>query len=181
MNIYHITYVSSSFLVGVWVVWFGGFFTLTGTFPFILRIGSWPVEVLNPNIYQYTIYAFKSSFLLFWKRHCSHLSLEIVKNVGPESRVLCAGKLLLETFNWGIFLHFSFSLSPSQIEVLRHSSCTFSFPSPMQNNCQGRCELSSTVITSNFFFLSGREVFHMKILGVLLPKSYITVWSPGLQ
>lgn len=180
MNIYHITYVSSSFLVGVWVVWFGGFFTLTGTFPFILRIGSWPVEVLNPNIYQYTIYAFKSSFLLFWKRHCSHLSLEIVKNVGPESRVLCAGKLLLETFNWGIFLHFSFSLSPSQIEVLRHSSCTFSFPSPMQNNCQGRCELSSTVITSNFFFLSDR-VFHMKILGVLLPKSYITVWSPGLQ
>lgn len=88
-----------------WLVLVGGLFglgffsTLTGTFLFILRVGSWPVEVPDLNIYQYTINAFKSSFLLFWEGNCSHLSLEIVKNVGPKSRVLCVGKLLLETFN----------------------------------------------------------------------------------
>lgn len=98
-NTYHITYVSSSFLVRVGV-WFlvVSFFSPTETFRFTSRIGSWPVEVLNPNIYQYAINAFKSSFLQLWKRHCSHLTLKILKTLGlsPEFYVQ-------ERYFWRLF------------------------------------------------------------------------------
>lgn len=82
-----------------WVVCF--LLPPTETFPFTSRIGSWPVEVLNANIYQYAINAFKSSFLLFWKRHCSHLTLEVLKMLGliPEFYVQesCFWRFLTET------------------------------------------------------------------------------------
>lgn len=105
MNTYYITYVSGSY-----------FFYSPEKFPSTSRIGSWPVEVLNPNIYQYTINAFKSCFILFWKIHCSHLTLEILKMLGlsPEFYVQ-------ESYFWRLHCgssHFSFPLSLSQKEVL---------------------------------------------------------------
>lgn len=63
------------------------------------RIGSCPVEVQNPSIYQYDSNASKSFCLQPWKRPCSHLTLEIL-NVGlsPEIHVQenYFGRLLTE-------------------------------------------------------------------------------------
>lgn len=84
------------------------FLSPTETFPVTSRIGSWPVEVLNPNIYQYAINAFKSGFPLLWKRHCSHLTLEILKMLGLSPKFYVQEGHIWRLLTEAIFLFFLF-------------------------------------------------------------------------
>lgn len=136
------------------------------TFPFTSRIGSWPAEVLNPNIYQYATEAFKSGFLLLWKRHCSHLTLEILKMLRLSPEFYVQESYFWRLFNWGNFSILLFLWALYKGKYLG----TQAAPLPSLHPCKTTAKKgvnSSTVITSGNFLLlfSVREVFHPRTLG----------------
>lgn len=159
--------------------WVGFFFFLflppsppPQTFSFTSRIGSWPVEVLNPNIYQYAVNAFKSSFLLLWKRHCSHLTLEILKMLGLSPEFSVQESYFWSLLNWGNFSIFLFLWAFHKGKYLG----TQTAPLPSLHPCKTTAKKgvnSSTATTSGNFrvFCSVLEKFFIwGLLESVMPK-----------